>query len=62
MSRRKKAVVENRPCENCGLPLKNGRHVNARYCLREACRAEIGKRDNKKSIEKLKRLWNGSGY
>lgn len=59
MGKRKKAVVENRPCVNCGLPLENGRHVNARYCLRKACRTEIMKRDNKKSIEKLKRFCNG---
>ena len=62
MSRKKKAVIENRPCENCGLPLENGRHVNARYCLRLACRNEVAKKYADKSRKKQKRLLNGSGY
>ncbi len=61
MSKRKKAVIKNRPCENCGLPLGN-RCPSARYCLRKACRTEVGKIDNKNSREKLKRFCNGSGY
>ena len=62
MKERGKAIVKNRPCANCGLPLENGRHVNAIYCLRKACRDEVAKRYNKKSREKLKRFCSGSGY
>ena len=62
MSRRKKAIIENRPCVNCGLPLENGRVVAAKYCLRKTCRIEIAKRYEKKSREKQKRLQNGTGY
>lgn len=62
MVRKKKANIEGRLCENCGLPLEIGRVVTARYCLRKACRDEINKRNNRNSIERKKRLRNGSGY
>ena len=62
MSKRKKAVIEGRPCENCGKPLMTGRHITARLCLRKPCRTQVSKRYALKSTEKLKRLWNGSGY
>ena len=62
MRERGKAVVENRPCANCGLPLRKGRVATAKYCLRKPCRTEINKRWNKKSREKLKRFCSGSGF
>lgn len=61
MMARGKRIIPNRLCENCGLALGN-RYFTTKYCLRKLCRTEVNKRNAKNSIERKKRLRNGSGY